>query len=153
LAAINPHLSEHNVLSIQPLGLGSAQEELGTVGVRSGVSHGQDSRSSVLQLEVLVLELVAIDGLAPGAIPGSEVTTLAHEVRDHPVEAGSLESESLLPSAQCTEVLACLRDNVRPQLHDDLADGGTVSSHVEENTGQTHCEEVETERRIKRTLT
>ena len=32
--------------------------------------------SGVLQLEVLVLELVAVDGLAPGAVVRGEVTTL-----------------------------------------------------------------------------
>ena len=70
----------------------------------------------MLQGEVLVLELVAVDGLAPGAVPGGEVTTLAHEVGDDTVECGSLESESLLSGAESTEVLRSLGDNVRPQL-------------------------------------
>ena len=37
------NLSEHDVLSIQPLGLRGAKEELGAVGVGPSVSHGQDS--------------------------------------------------------------------------------------------------------------
>ena len=32
--------------------------------------------AGVLQGEVLVLELVAVDGLATGSVPGSEVSTL-----------------------------------------------------------------------------
>jgi len=133
------HLSEDHVLAIQPLGLGSAQEELGTVGVGSSVSHGQDSGSGVLQLEVLILELVTIDRLASSTVSGSEVTSLTHEVGDHSVEAGALESESFLTSAQSTEVLAGLWDHVRSQLHDNLAKRSAISGDFEENTRQTHC--------------
>ena len=44
-------------------------------------------------------------------------TYLAHETGDNPVEGGSLVAESLLASAQGTEVLGRLRHDVRPQLH------------------------------------
>ena len=37
-------------------------EELGAVGVLAGVGHGQPARAVVLQLEVLVGELLAVDG-------------------------------------------------------------------------------------------
>ena len=37
------HLAEHHVLAIQPLGLGGAHEELGAVGVRPSVGHGENS--------------------------------------------------------------------------------------------------------------
>ena len=36
-------LTEDDVLAVQPLGLGGAQEELRAVGVRASVGHGQDS--------------------------------------------------------------------------------------------------------------
>ena len=36
-------LTEDDVLAVQPLGLGGAQEELGAVGVGAGVGHRQDS--------------------------------------------------------------------------------------------------------------
>ena len=72
--------------------------------------------SGVLQGEVLVLELVAVDGLATSTISGSEVASLAHKVRDDAVKCGPLEPESLLPSTESTEVLASLRNNIRPQL-------------------------------------
>jgi len=34
----------------------------------SGVSHGEDTRSSVLQVEVLILELLAVDALTTSAL-------------------------------------------------------------------------------------
>ena len=69
-------LTENNVLSIKPLGLGSAEEELASIGVGASIGHGENSRSSVLQGEVLILELVAIDRLASSTVSGSEVTSL-----------------------------------------------------------------------------
>ena len=69
-------LSEDDVLAVEPGGLGGAQEELAAVGVGAGVGHGQDARTGVLQLEVLVLELHPVDGLAAGAVPGREVAAL-----------------------------------------------------------------------------
>jgi len=59
---------------------------LGSVGSGSGVSHRQDSGSLVLQGEVLVGELGAVDGLSAGSVVVGEVATLAHEVGDHPVK-------------------------------------------------------------------
>ena len=53
-------------------------------------------RTGVPQLEVLVGELLAIDGLAAAAISSGEVATLAHEVRDDTVERGALVAEALL---------------------------------------------------------
>jgi len=123
------------VFAVQPLGLSSAQEKLRTVGVGSSVSHGQDSRSGVLQLEVLVLELVTVDGLAPGAISSGEVATLAHEVGDDTVEGGSLVAVSLLAGAQGAEVLAGLGDDVASQLHDNFSDGSAIGGDVKEHSG------------------
>jgi hypothetical protein len=42
-----------------------------TVDLRSGTSvgHREDTGASVLQVEVLVLELLAVDGLTTGALP------------------------------------------------------------------------------------
>lgn len=39
---------------------------LGSVGVRASVGHREDARAGVLQGEVLVLELLAVDRLAAG---------------------------------------------------------------------------------------
>ena len=56
------------MLAIQPRGLGRAEEELASVRVGSSIGHGKDAGAGVLLDEVFIGELVAIDGLAPGAI-------------------------------------------------------------------------------------
>merc|ERR1719329_11324 len=125
--------SEHNVLAIEPVSLHCAQEELRAIGVGTSVCHGQDSWTSVLQLEVLVSEFCSIDGLASCAIVICEITTLAHEVRDDAMEAAAFEAEALLPSAQGTEILGCLWHNILPELHDDLACRRAANGHVKED--------------------
>lgn len=59
-----------------PGGLHRADEELGPVGVAPRVGHGQNAGSGVLQLEVLVGELLPVDGLSPGSVLLGEVTAL-----------------------------------------------------------------------------
>ena len=61
------HLPEHDVLAVEPRGLLGGDEELAAVGVLAGVGHGQPAHAVVLQLEVLVGELLAVDGAAAGA--------------------------------------------------------------------------------------
>lgn len=59
-----------------PLGLGSADEELGAVRVGAGVGHGQDAGPRVLQDEVLVGKLLPVNGFATSAVVARKVTTL-----------------------------------------------------------------------------
>jgi hypothetical protein len=78
-------------------------EYLRDVRVGTSVGHREEERTVVLELEVLVGELLAIDGLATGALESvtqlrrslcriaayvatGEVTTLEHELGDHAVE-------------------------------------------------------------------
>eukprot|EP00303_Exanthemachrysis_gayraliae_P009057 CAMPEP_0206001816 /NCGR_PEP_ID=MMETSP1464-20131121/2350_1 /ASSEMBLY_ACC=CAM_ASM_001124 /TAXON_ID=119497 /ORGANISM="Exanthemachrysis gayraliae, Strain RCC1523" /LENGTH=302 /DNA_ID=CAMNT_0053375139 /DNA_START=202 /DNA_END=1111 /DNA_ORIENTATION=+ len=89
------HLAEHDVLAVQPARLGRADEELAPVGVGPGVCHGQDARARVRELEVLVGELAAVDGLAARAVALGEVPALAHEARDDAVEPAALEVDGL----------------------------------------------------------
>lgn len=70
----------------------------------------------MLQLEVLVFELLAVDGLAPGTVVVGEVASLAHEAGDDSVEDGALVAESLLPRAESAEVLRCLGHHIGAQL-------------------------------------
>jgi hypothetical protein len=125
------NLAEDDVLAVQPRGLLSADEELGAVArhcqllrtamglvslrVGAGVSHGEDTGASVLQSEVLVPELLAVDGLTAGTVASSEVTTLEHELGDDTVEGSTLEVEglaaaasTLLTGAESAEVLGGL---------------------------------------------
>ena len=57
------------------------------------------------QLEVLVGELLSVDGLTAGAVEVGEVSTLTHEIRNHAVETTALEMEWLARSANT--LLSC----------------------------------------------
>lgn len=59
----------------------------------------------MLQFEVLILKLVAVDRLAPRAVPLGEVTPLAHEAGDDAVELAPFEAKPLLTGAQRAKVL------------------------------------------------
>uniref|UniRef100_A0A0E9X487 Uncharacterized protein n=1 Tax=Anguilla anguilla TaxID=7936 RepID=A0A0E9X487_ANGAN len=109
--------SKHHMLTVQPFGVCCADEELGTIGVGPSIGHGEGAKPSMLQSEVLIRKLVAIDGLAPSSIVVCEVTALTHEVWDDTVEARPLVAKALLPSTEGTEVLCSLWDNISPQLH------------------------------------
>ena len=115
--------------------------ELRAVGVRAGVGHRQEERLVVSKLEVLVGELLAIDGLAASAlchpsasdhciwkygvartyVATGEVTALKHELRDDTVELAALVAEALLAGAERTEVLGGLGNDVVEELKVDAA--------------------------------
>lgn len=101
-------LTEDDVLAIQPLGDNGGDEELGAVGVWSGVGHGQKSWLGVLLLEVLIGELLTVDGLSTSAVTTGEITSLKHELWDDSVESRASVSETFLTSAESTEVLGGL---------------------------------------------
>lgn len=139
------NLTEHDVLPVEPLSLGSADEELRSVGSGTGVCHGQDSWTGVLLDEVLVSELGTVDRFSSGAVPGGEVTSLTHEVRDHTVKGGSLEVErlatttdSFLASAESTEILSGSGGDIGIKLEDDASSGLAADGHVEENLRVCH---------------
>src|ERR1044072_2946642 len=94
----------------------------------------------VLEADVLVGELLAVDGLAAGAGPLGEVAALQHELRDHTVEDGSLVVEGLAAAAACllagaegAEILGGPRGDVGEELHDDAAGGLVGDGDVEED--------------------
>lgn len=148
------------MVTVEPLGLhldvriqkhdNRGNEELRAVGVLSGVRHRQNTRSGVLQLEVLVGELLAVDGLAAGSVAVGEVSSLNHEVGNNAVEDGALVVEglsrladSLLSGAQRTEVLHRLRHRLSEpvcegdasaiQSHDDSSRLFSVNLDIEED--------------------
>jgi len=124
-------LAEDDVLAIQPWTWNGGDEELGSVGVWTSVGHGQEVWLGVLELEVLVLELFAVDGLSTGAVVVGKVTTLQHELRDDTVEDGVPVAKALLASAESSEVFGGLWDNVVFELKDDLASWGSTDGDVE----------------------
>lgn len=56
------------------------------VGVRPAIGHRQDARAGVLQCEILVVESLAINRLATGAIAGSEIAALQRKTIDKMAE-------------------------------------------------------------------
>ena len=79
----------------------------------TSVGHREDARPRVAHVEVLVLELAAVDALTAGAVHVGEVAALHHEAFDHAVEDAVLVVQRLardtsgapLPGAQAAEVL------------------------------------------------
>lgn len=112
--------SENDVTVVQPRSFDSRDEELRAVGVGSGVGHAHDAGSGVLEGEVLVLKLVAVDRLAASAIVVGEIAALAHEVGDDAVECGALVAVALLSGAQGAEVLACLGGDIGAKLKQEI---------------------------------
>ena len=129
------NLAKNHVLAIQPRrGLG-ADEKLRAVSIRSRVGHGHDARLGVLELEVLVVELLPVDGLAAGAVPVGEVAALAHEFGDDPVEGRAPIAKALLPGAEDFEVLAGFGHVFVVEADDDLADPFPADGHFEVDSG------------------
>ena len=146
----DPVRTEDDVSAIEPVGHDSGDEELGAVGVLSGVGHRQDTRLSVLQLEVLVCwmtdehrtenketqrkrtsKLLAVDGLSTSAVVLGEVTPLKHEVGDDAVEGRTLVTISVLASGEFAEVLRGFGDDVVVKLEGDPPSRGIVDGDVE----------------------
>ena len=112
---------------------------LGFSRVRASIGHGEKAGLVVPQLEVLIGKLLAVDGLAAGAlgqlawtpnadrelgdshVAAGKVTTLEHEVRDDAVEAGAVVAEAVLASAELPKVAGGLRDNVVEEVEGDAA--------------------------------
>lgn len=59
----------------------------------------------MLQLEVLVCELVAVDGFPASTIAIREVAALNHELLDDTVECGAFVAKALLAGCQCSMFL------------------------------------------------
>lgn len=124
---------EDNVLSIEPGSRGNSDEELRSVGVGTSIGHREGSGGTVLDLEVLVFELLAVDGLSSGSIAIGEVSSLEHELRNHSVEDGALVAEAFFASAQGSEVFGSIGHDVLVELDDDPTSGFASNRHVEED--------------------
>lgn len=158
------YLAEDDVLAVEPRSDDGGDEELGTIGVGTGIGHGKESRSSMLELEVLVGKLCAVDGFASGSISCGEIASLEHEVRDDSVEAAARVTEAMLSSGELSEILGGLWDDAGKgvgagcqcecrswdgrrwygdslivELENDAAQRGAVLGDVEEDVGHVEC--------------
>jgi len=82
------HAAKNHVFVVQPWRLHRGNEELRAVGVWTSIGHGQKSRASVMNAEVLVRKSFSIDGITPGSVAIGEISALDHKLRNHSVENG-----------------------------------------------------------------
>lgn len=59
----------------------------------------------VLEDEVFIIKLLPIDGFSTSAVVVGEVSSLAHELGDDPVEAAAFEAKPFLMGAEAAEIL------------------------------------------------
>lgn len=97
----------HLTTQPSPWSFFSADEELRAIGVGSSIGHGQDARSSVLEGEVLIFKLVAIDGLSTGSVVVGEVAALC-------VHTSEQWPQSLFSHPQSTQTFDISRPNLKP---------------------------------------
>merc|ERR1719154_475153 len=119
--------SKDDVFVVQPRRGLEGDEELRAVSIRTRVRHGHQAGNCVLELEVLVGELCAVDAATSGAVAPGEVSPLHHEVFDDPVELGTHQrSGGVASHAQRSEVLGSPRHDV-PEEFDHHVVGGLVN--------------------------
>ena len=110
------------------------RDDLAAVGIGPSIRHGQKSGRIVLQLEVLVCKLFAVDALAAGSVMVGKVAALKHELGDDTVKSGSFVPEALFFRAQEPEVARRFGHNVVKKFEDDttgrLAANGDIKKHV-----------------------
>lgn len=111
--------TEDDVSSVQMACLDGANEELSAIGITSCVGHGYNARSGVLELEVFIVELAAIDRVAASAVSAFKVSALDHERADHTVEFGALVTKPFLARGKSTEVLSSPRHIFAVKTDDD----------------------------------
>ena len=96
----------------------------------------------MMRIKVLVVELVAIDGLTSTTIRIGEIASLSHKARNNAMEKGasvveefSFSTLSLLTSAESTEILRSQRSG-GIQVHSNAATFSFLSTDAEihENT-------------------
>merc|ERR1719189_2324561 len=85
--------------------------------------------------KVFIIELVSVDGLAPCAITPCEVSSLEHELCDHPVEFGALVAKALLPRTQGPEVLCSPWNNLIVEFKLNPAKRAPVHINIKEDLG------------------
>lgn len=73
------HLTKDHRLTLQPLGLGSADDKLGTICVGPSIGHGPDARTRAPQDEISIIKLLPLCGLAPRIFMVCDVTALAQK--------------------------------------------------------------------------
>ena len=103
------------------------------LGIGSGIGHGQNSLSLMLQIKVFIGKLLTVDALASGTVVIGKVSSLTHKVGNHAVEGAALESKALLASAECTKVFGRLGCNIGTQFKGNATNIFATDLHVKIN--------------------
>lgn len=127
--------AENDMGSVQPAGRNCGDEELRSIGVLAGVSHGELTRPGVLHLEVLICEFFAVDALSTSAVSSGKVATLKHELGDDTMECAALVAEAWRANSELTEVLGGFGDNVIVEFEDDPSSVLAVDGDVKVDVG------------------
>lgn len=100
----------------------------------------------MLDLEILILKLGAVDALTTRPIAGCEVAALDHELLDHAVEKGALVVQwlagfalALFTGTEGAKVLCRLGDDIVVQLEGDAALGDIANGNVKVDTMAGCC--------------
>lgn len=64
----HPHLAKDNVGGVEPWAVDGGQEELRAVRVWTGVRHGQNTDTFVLQFKLFIGKLFTVNAFAAGAV-------------------------------------------------------------------------------------
>jgi hypothetical protein len=84
--------TKNSVFAIEPRSVNSSDKELRTISVGSSISHWKYVRS-MLNYEVLIIELLSINGFASSSVLSGEITSLDHELLNDSVERTACVSE------------------------------------------------------------
>ena len=96
-------LAKHNMVTVEMGSGNEGDEELGSVGVGTSISHGKETSLCVLVHEAFIIEAVAVDRFAATTVICSEITTLSHELRNNTVEAVTTVAEAFLSCAESAD--------------------------------------------------
>ena len=110
--------SEDGIHAVQRLCWRQGDEKLRSVGVGTGVGHGEDARAGVFQRWFdLVLEVLSVDGRSSSA-RARRISALDDEIFDHSMELRGV----VIPSpSQFGEVPTGVRRLVPIQLHHQIS--------------------------------
>ena len=74
------YLSKHRVLTVQPRSGDRRYEELAAVRVLAGVGHAEETGPRVIDLEILVVEVFAVDADRASSVAVLNITTWTGEL-------------------------------------------------------------------------
>ena len=126
------HFSKYRMLPVQPWSCFVGDEELASIGVRTRVCHGEDSRSGMFEIRVnLILKTVP----RTSASGSQRIAPLDHEICNHPVKAKTVikacflgfPGNRIFPGFGCFgqshKIGHCLGDSLVIKLKQNFASG------------------------------